>query len=142
MVSILIDKTILIYNKKIDILENKKLIYDNIIINDNIINLKYLIELNEFDVILTYYYTYKNNITEINEVNYNLLKKISNNFSYRYLIDIDDIYCNIYINLLKSIIDILKFKNIKDEYDNNIILSYDNIITDYVIINPDTLSDS
>jgi len=47
----------------------------------------------------------------------------------------------IYINLLKSIIDILKFKIITDENNNNIILSYDDIISNYIIINPDTLTD-
>ena len=135
----LIGKTVLIYNSKNNILEYKELIYDDII-NENQINIKYLQELNEFNIIISYYYSYvkqmQNNLT-----NLNLLREMNLNFSYKQVLDINNQDILIYINLLKSIIDILKFKVITDENNNNIILSYEEIISNYIIINPDSLSD-
>ena len=135
----LIGKTIIIYNSKNNILEYKELIYTDVI-NENQINIKYLQELNEFNKIITYYYSYvkqmQNNLT-----NLNLLREMNLNFSYKQVLDVNNQNIVIYINLLKSIIDILKFKIITDENNNNIILSYDEIISNYIVINPDTLTD-
>ena len=93
---------------------------------------------------MIYYYSY---IRELNNTNNNILSIINKNgFTYQYFInipnyDINNIY-NIYCNLIKNIINILKFKNIIDTNNDNIIISSDNIITNSIVIDPLTLSDN
>ena len=138
----LTNKTIWVYH--LDTIIQKQLINDINIINVNIYNLQYLLNINDYNTIMIYYYSY---IRELNNTNNNILSIINKNgFTYQYFInipnyDINNIY-NIYCNLIKNIINILKFKNIIDTNNDNIIISSDNIITNSIVIDPLTLSDN
>ena len=141
----LTNKEIYIYNKNTNNIELYTLINDDQNLIYNVLNLQYLLQIKDYDKIMIYYYSYQANLNNLNDLENNLKKIYKNGFSYQLFLNLvnydnNNIY-NIYCNLIKTIIELLKFKNITDDFENIIILSYDIIITNYLIINPSTLND-
>jgi hypothetical protein len=116
----LINKDVYIYDKNNNIIKINLLYFDYS--NSNIYNLKYLYDTFDYVTIMYYYYSY----IYINDDNFLILENTTPK-TFKYTLfdndELNDEYINIYINFIKSIINIISNKDIIDESGRNIIIN-------------------